>query len=115
MSASATRSRSKERALELAAHFRIVFDELRTAVNRPFATGLSGIFDPIELPVDVTALHDALAADPDSVSPVELDRCVKIVTEMSSKRKMDMFAEISAAMAAERDAQLAAMLAERDV
>ncbi len=114
--ASKTRSRSPERAIGLASQFNFIFAELSSAAKRPasLTVGVSGPFDPIEIADDVKAVHAALASKPDSAPVKEIERCLKIVTQMSAQRKEDMFEVIAAAMAVERDAQIAAKIAERD-
>ncbi len=67
--ASKTRSRSPERAIGLASQFNFIFAELSSAAKRPasLTVGVSGPFDPIEIPDDVKAVHAALASKQDSV------------------------------------------------
>jgi hypothetical protein len=114
--ASETRSRSAERALGLASQFNLIFAELSSAAKRPasLTVGVAGPFDPIEIADDVKAVHAALASKPDSVPVQEIERCLKIVTDMSAQRLVVMLEAIAAAMAVERDAQIAEKIAERD-
>ncbi len=100
----------------MTSQFNFFFTELNSAVKRPDAltVGVAGPFDPIYIPDDVKATHVALASKPDSVSVKEIERCLKIVTDLSAKRKEDMLVTITVAMTAERDAHIAAKLAERE-
>jgi hypothetical protein len=114
-----TRTRSAERAASsLTSQFNFFFAELNSAIKRPdlLTVGVAGPFDPIDIPDDVKATHDALASKPDSASVKEIERCLqkKLVTDLSAKRKDDMLETITTvAMTAERDAPIKAKLAER--
>ena len=130
-----TRTRSAERALsgartrgtaaaspperatsDLTSQFNFLLAELRPAVKRPdsLTVGVAGPFDPIGIPGDVNATHAALALKPDSVAVKDIERCLKIVTDLSEKRKDDMLETITEAITAERDAHIQAKLAEHD-
>ncbi len=76
--------------------------------------GVAGPFDPIDIPDDVKTTHAALASNLDSVSVKKTERCLKLVTELSKKRKDDMLKTITVAMNAERDAHIRAKLAEHE-
>jgi hypothetical protein len=101
---------------DITSQFNFFFAELRSAVKRPdsLTVGVAGPFDPIGIPDDVNATHAALALKPDSVSVKEIERCLKIVTDLSEKRKDDMLETITEAITAERDAHIQAKLAEHD-
>ena len=94
--ASETRSRSAERALGLAPQFNLIFAELSSAAKRPasLTVGVAGPFDPIEIADDVKAAHAALVSKPDSASVQEIERCLKIATDMSAQRKQNMLYKI---------------------
>ncbi len=69
--------------------------------------GVAGPFDPIDIPGDIQAIHFTPASKLDSVSIIKIERCLKIVTDFSAKRKEDMIETITVAMSAERDARTA--------
>jgi len=111
-----TRASSKDRITSLVPQFNLVFRELSSVVQRPdsLRVGVAGPFDPIEIPDDVKATHATLASQPDSVSVKEIERCIKILTNLSSKRKIDILDTMAAAINADSDARIAAQFAERE-
>jgi hypothetical protein len=98
----------------LTSQFNFFFAELRSAVKRPdsLTVGVAGPFDPIGIPDDVNETHAALVSQPDAVSIEEVERCLKVVTDLSKKRKNDMLKTITEAITTERDAHIQTKLAE---
>ena len=93
-SAATATTASRERAtIDLTSQFNFFVEELRSAVKRPdsITVCVAGPFDPIGIPDDVNKTHAALLLQPDAVSIDELGRCLKVVTDLSKKRKDDMF------------------------
>ena len=106
---------ARERAtIDLTSQFNFFFAELRSAVKRPdsLTVGVAGPFDPIGIPDDVNETHAALMSQPNAVSIEELERCLKVVTDLSKKRKDDMLKTITEAITTERDAHIQTKLAE---
>jgi hypothetical protein len=107
-----------ERAtIDITSQFNFFFAELRFAVKRPdsLTVGIAGpSFDLISIFDDVNETHAALMSQADAVSIEEIERCLKIVTELSKMRKGNMLETITVAVNAERDAYVRAKLAEHD-
>ncbi len=105
---------ARERAtIDLTSQFNFFFAELRSAVKRPdsLTVGVAGPFDPIGIPDDVNETHAALMSQPNAVSIEELERCLKVVTDLSKKRKDGMLKTITETVNAERDAYVRTKLA----
>ncbi len=111
-----TRTRSAERATSFISQIDSLFAEHTTAVRRPdsLTVCVAGPFDPINIPDDINATHAALASNPDSVPVKEIERCLKLLTDLSKRRKDDVLEAITVAVNAERDAYVRAKLAEHD-
>ncbi len=113
---SGTTAARERTTVDLTSQFNFFFAELRSAVKRPdsLTVSVAGPFDPIDIPDDVNKTHAALRSQPDAVSTKEIQRCLKIVTDLSKKRKDDMLKTITETVNAERDAYLRAKLAEHE-
>ncbi len=111
-----TRTRSAERASSYILQINSLYTELKQAVRRPdsLTVGVAGPFDPINIPDDINATHAALASNPDSVPVKEIERCLKLLTDLSKQRTDDVLEAITVAVNAERDAYVRAKLAEQD-
>ena len=83
-----TRASSKDRVTSLVSQLNLLFKDLNSVVQRPdsLRVGVAGPFDPIQIPDDVKATHATLASQQDSLSVKEIERCIKILTDLSSKR-----------------------------
>ncbi len=114
--ATATTASRERTTVDLTSKFNFFVEKLRSAVERPdsITVDVAGPFDPIGIPDDVNETHAALISHPDSVSIEELGRCLKVVTDLSKKRKDDMLKTIAETVNAERDAYLRAKFAESD-